>query len=44
VITAMGLANEVSAIRVSFSKSTTEEELDYFVEVLKGKSHFDTIC
>jgi len=43
VITALGLADEISAIRVSLSKHTTKEELDYFVEVLKGKSAFDTM-
>jgi len=44
VIEALGLADTVSAVRVSFSKHTTKEELDYFVEVLKEKSCFDTIC
>jgi len=40
VITALGLADEVSAIRVSLSKHTTKEELDYFVEVLTNKARF----
>lgn len=40
VVEALGLADEVSAVRVSFSKYTTKEELDYFVEVLKEKSYF----
>jgi len=39
VISALGLADEISAIRVSFSKHTTQEELDYFVQVLKKKSN-----
>lgn len=41
VITALGLAEELSAIRVSFSKYTIKKELDYFVKVLKAKSTFN---
>jgi len=37
VIEALGLADQISAVRVSFSKFTSKEELDYFVEVLKAK-------
>ena len=40
VITALGLEEEISAIRVSLSKYTTKEELDYFVEVLTNKARF----
>jgi cysteine desulfurase len=40
VIEALGLAETLSAVRVSFSKHTTMDELDYFVEVLKEKSRF----
>lgn len=40
VIEALGLANEVSAVRVSFSKYTTKKELDYFLEVLVNKARF----
>jgi len=43
VIEALGLAEKISAVRVSFSKYTTKEELDYFVKVLKRKSAFDTM-
>ena len=40
VVEALGLAEEISAVRVSFSKYTTKKELDYFVEVLVNKSRF----
>ncbi len=40
VIKALGLADKISAVRVSFSKHTTKDELDYFVEVLKKKTRF----
>ena len=40
VIEALGLADSVSAVRVSFSKFTKKEELDYFVEVLREKARF----
>jgi cysteine desulfurase len=40
VITALGLEEEISAIRVSLSKYTSKKELDYFVEVLTNKARF----
>ena len=40
VIEALGLADEISAIRVSLSRQTTKEELGYFVDVLKNKARF----
>jgi cysteine desulfurase len=40
VIEALGLAEKVTAVRVSFSKYTTRDDLDYFVEVLKSKARF----
>ncbi len=40
VIEALGLAEKITAVRISFSKYTTREELDYFVEVLKAKARF----